>query len=219
MLQHVSRPKTGAMAAIVGVCVLLVGASTVFAELQAALDVIWQVPVKGKESGLWKFVRARLLSFGMVLGLAFLVVVSLLLSAALALLGKWWGPVFAAWEPFAQALDLALNLGMLTLAFAAIYKYMPRARIRWSDVWVGAFGTALLFTVGKFLIGLYLGKSSVASSFGIFASLAIVMLWVYYSAQIFLLGAQFTRVYATEHGSHRGRGGDPQRAQLPATQR
>jgi membrane protein len=211
MLEHVSRPKTGALAAVVGIAALLLGASTVFAELQAALNVIWEVPPKSKGSSIWKFVRTRLLSFGMVLGLTFLVVVSLLLSAALALLGKWWGPVFAAWEPLAQILDMVVNVGVLTVAFAAIYKYMPRARIAWSDVWVGAAGTALLFTIGKFLIGLYLGKSSVASSFGIFASLAIVMLWVYYSAQIFLLGAEFTHAYATRYGSHckLGKSGKP----------
>jgi hypothetical protein len=155
-------------------------------------------------SGIWSFVSSRLLTFGMVLGLAFLVTVSLLLSTALSALGKWWAPFFGRWELVAQVLDIAVNFGVLTVVFGAIYKLMPRAHIQWRDVWVGAFVTALLFVIGKFLIGLYLGKGDVGASFGAFGSMVIVMVWIYYSAQIFLLGAEFTKVYASRHGSKQG---------------
>lgn len=208
MLAHVSEPRTGGWAATLSIAVLLFGASTVFGQLQSALDTIWRVPEdekkKEKRSGLWTFVKARLLTFGMVLGLAFIVTISLVLSAALAALGKWWGPMFGEWEAVAHIFDMLVSFGVLTVVFAAIYKLMPRASIQWRDVWVGAVFTAALFTVGKFLIGLYLGKSDVGSSFGAFGSLVIVMVWVYYSAQIFLLGAEFTWVYAHEAGSRRG---------------
>jgi membrane protein len=201
MLKNANRPETGGVAAIVSVLVLLFGASTVLAEMQASLDTIFRVPERVKENGLWKWIRSRLLTFGMVLALAFLMLISLVLSAAVSTLGKWWGPVFEGWEWVAHALDIAVSFGLLTAVFAMIYKFMPRAALKWHDVWVGAAITALLFTIGKFLIGLYLGKSSVASGFGAFGSLALVMVWVYYSAQIFLLGAEITWVYANKHGS------------------
>ena len=207
MLAHVSEPDTGSFAAVISLAVLLFGASTVFGQLQTALDTIWRVPGRDKakdESGLWTFVRSRLLTFGMVLGLAFLVTVSLVLSSALSALGKWWGSFFGSWEAVAHVADLVVNFGVLTVVFAAIYKLMPRAAIQWRDVWVGAAVTVALFVIGKFLIGLYLGKSDVGSSFGAFGSLVIVMVWIYYSAQIFLLGAEFTWAYAHEAGSRRG---------------
>jgi membrane protein len=122
-------------------------------------------------------------------------------SAALAALGKWWSPVFGAWEAAAQAVNFVFSFAMVTVIFAMIYKIMPRARVQWHDVWIGAGVTALLFTVGKHLIGLYIGKSSVASGYGAAGSLVVVLVWVYYSAQIFLLGAEFTWVYARTYGS------------------
>jgi membrane protein len=208
MLAHVSRPKAGGTAAAVSIAVLLFSASSVFGQLQTALDTIWRVPEvekrKDQASGVWTFVRSRLLTFGMVLGLAFLVTVSLLLSAALSALGKWWAPFFGRWELVAHGLDIVVNFGVLTVVFGAIYKLMPRAQIQWRDVWVGALVTALLFVIGKFLIGLYLGKGDIGSSFGAFGSMVIVMVWIYYSAQIFLLGAEFTWAYAHESGSRRG---------------
>ena len=208
MLTHVSEPKTGGWAAALSIAILLFGASTVFGQLQTALDTIWRVPEeekeKEKQNGIWTFIRARLLTFGMVLGLAFLVTISLVLSTALATLGKWWGPMFGQWEVVAHGFDLLVSFGVLTVVFAAIYKLMPRASIQWRDVWVGGFVTALLFVIGKILIGLYLGKSDIGSSFGAFGSIVIVMVWIYYSAQIFLLGAEFTWAYAHVEGSRRG---------------
>lgn len=204
MLANVSRPETGGWAAALSIGVLIFGATTVFGQLQAALDAIWEVPEQAKaeqHNAIWTFVKSRLLSFGLVLALAFLVIVSLVMSAAMSALGKWWGPAFGEWERLAHGVNLVVSFGVLVLIFAAIYKLMPRARIEWRDVWVGAAVTVLLFIVGKFLIGLYLGKSDVGSSFGAFGSIVIVMVWVYYSAQIFLLGAEFTWVYAHHSGS------------------
>jgi membrane protein len=206
MLVSASRPSTGGFAAMASVVGLLIGATTVFNELQSDLDRIWRVPARVKTSGLWTLLRTRLLSFGMILGVIFLLTISLVTSAALATLGKWWGGWFGSWETLAHVLDLAINFGLLTLIFALIYKMIPRVHVSWHDVWTGAAVTALLFTIGKFLIGLYLGKSDVTSSFGAAGSLVIMMVWVYYSAQIFLFGAEFTWVYANMYGSRRNEG-------------
>lgn len=204
MLAAVSKPSTGAWGTVVGSVVLLIGATTVFAELQDALDRIWRAPARGKTSGPWALVRARLLSFGMILGVAFLLMVSLVAGAAISALGKWWGGWFAGWELLAQAINVVVGFALTTAVFALIYKVMPRVKVGWGDVWVGAAVTALLFTAGRFLIGLYIGKTGVASGFGAAGSVAVVFVWVYYSAQVFLVGAEFTWVYAQRLGSRRG---------------
>jgi membrane protein len=204
VLTSVSKPTEGIAATVIGLVLLLIGATTVFGELQDALDRIWRAPARDKTSGLWGLVRARLLSFGMILGIGFLLIVSLVLSAAIAALGKWWSGAFGSWELVAQAVNLVVGYAFTTVGFALIYKIMPRVKVRWHDVWLGAAVTALLFTIGRFLIGLYIGKSGVASGFGAAGSLVIVLIWVYYSAQIFLLGAEFTWVYARTFGSMRG---------------
>lgn len=196
LLQNAAEPATGITATIISVVLLIFGATTVFAEIQNALDRIWQVPPSRKPSGVWDFIRTRLLSFGLILGLAFLVLVSLVVSAAVAALGSWWGPLLAGTEVLLQALNLSVSMLAEATLFAMIYKLMPRTPIAWRDVWVGAFTTAALFELGKFGIGMYLGKSGVTSAFGAAGSLAVLLIWVYYSAQIFLLGAEFTRVRA-----------------------
>ncbi|MEY4562066.1 MAG: hypothetical protein RLZZ618_1343 [Pseudomonadota bacterium] len=203
LLLSVSKPSESAIAALIGMVVLLVGATTVFAELQSALDRIWRAPAR-PTGGLWSLLRARLLSIGMILGLGFLVMVSLLLSAALSAFEKWWSPMFGGWATLAQSVNLAVGFVLTTTIFAMIYKFMPRVRVAWRDVGVGAAVTSLLFTVGKFLIGLYIGRAGVTSAFGAAGSLAVMLLWVYYSAQIFLLGAEFTWVYAHTFGSRAG---------------
>ncbi len=216
MLQSLNKPERGVLGTAIGVVALGIGATTVFGELQDALDRIWRAPARNGTSGLWALLRARLLSFGMILGIAFLLMVSLVLSAALSALGKWWGGVFGEWEILLQAVNLAVGLAMTTAVFALIYKVMPRVKVRWHDVWLGALTTAVLFSVGKFVIGLYIGKSGIASGFGAAGSLAIIFVWVYYSAQIFLLGAEFTWVYAKTFGSMRGVAEDsPARAVQP----
>lgn len=204
MLQSVAKPKEGVFATVIGVAVLLIGATTVFAELQDALDRIWRAPVREGTSGMWSLVRARLLSFGMILSIGFLLMVSLVVSAALSALGTWWAPLFGAWELLLQGVNLLVSFVLITVIFALIYKIMPRVKVEWRDVWIGAAVTSLLFGIGKLLIGLYVGKSSITSGFGAAGSLAVLLVWVYYSAQIFLLGAEFTWVYAHSHGSRRG---------------
>ena len=201
MLKAAREPAKGVVATIVGIAILLLGATAIFGELQSALDRIWRVPAQKEESGIWHLLRTRLLSFGLVLGLGFLLAVSLVVSAALAAVGKWWGGWFEGWDVFLEILNFAVSFGIFTLLFSMIYKIMPRANISWRDVWTGSAVTALLFTIGKVLIGLYLGKSSLASGFGAAGSLVALIAWVYYSSQIFLFGAEYTWVYANRHGS------------------
>jgi membrane protein len=201
MIASASKPAEGIIATVTGVFVLILGATTVFGELQNSLDRIWRAPAR-EAGGVWRLLRSRLLSIGMILGIAFLLMVSLVLDTVLNALGKMWGT--EGWQVLAQGVNFAVGFALTTTVFALIYKLMPRARIEWHDVWVGALVTAALFTVGKFLISLYIGRSAVASSFGAAGSLAVVMIWVYYSAQIFLLGAEFTWVYSHEHGSRKG---------------
>lgn len=202
LLASMSKPTHGITGSLVGGILLLVGATTVFAELQDDLDRIWRAP-KRKKGGLWNLLRTRLLSFGMILGIGFLLTVSLLVSTALSVLGNWWGPLFANWEILGHAVNFLVSFGFITMLFAMIYKIMPRVKVNWMDVWIGAAVTAMLFTIGKFLIGLYIGKSGVTSGFGAAGSLVVVLVWVYYSAQIFLLGAEFTWAYALTFGSHK----------------
>jgi len=205
LLESVSQRTQSVSAALVGTFVLFIGATSVFAELQDALDRIWRAPQRNKRSGLWSLVRARLLSFGMILGIGFLLIVSLAFSAALSALSRWWDPESQSWITFSGLSEVGLSLVFVTVVFAMIYKTMPRARIAWRDVWVGAAVTSLLFIAGKALIGLYIGGSGITSVFGAAASLIVVLLWVYYSAQIFLFGAEFTWVYSHHHGSRKGR--------------
>jgi len=203
MVKSASAPKAGAIGTIVGIVLLLIGATTVFAELESALDRIWRSPAP-KPEGLWALLRARVMSFGLILTVGFLLLVSLVVSAALSALGTWWAPLFGAWEVLLQVVNFVVSLGIVIALFAAIYKWLPRARIGWRDVWIGAVVTGVLFTIGKLLIGLYIGKTGVASGFGAAGSLVVVLVWVYYSAQIFLLGAEFTWLYAYRFGSRKG---------------
>jgi membrane protein len=205
LLESVSAPEEGKAGTIIGTILLLIGATTVFSELQDAFDRIWHAPDKDKNGGLWALFRSRLLSFGMILGIGFLMMVSLVFSAAMAALGKWWGSLFSDLEIIAGAVNFAFSFALATTVFAVLYKFMPRVRILWKDVWAGAAVTAFLFAVGKFLIGLYIGTSAISSGFGAAGSLVVVLVWVYYSAQIFLLGAEFTRVYSQAHGSRKER--------------
>ena len=204
MVQSADKPGSGVLSTLIGGALLLIGATTVFGELQDALDRIWRAPERTRHSGWWKLLRERLLSFGLILAVGFLILVSLVFSAAMAALGSWMGPAFAGWEVVAQVLNVVISFVMVTGLFALIYKVIPRVRVAWHDVWIGALVTAALFTVGKLLIGLYIGKSGVTSVFGAAGSFAVLLLWVYYSAQIFLLGAEFTWVYAHRLGSLKG---------------
>jgi membrane protein len=201
LLESAGRRAERLPAAVFGALLLFIGATSVFAELQDALDRIWRVAPRPRHGGLWGLLRTRLLSFGMILGIGFLLVVSLALSAALRALSRWWDPDSASFATFSGTTELGLSLLLVTTVFALIYKTMPRARIAWRDVWIGAAVTAVLFLVGKGLIGLYIGGSGVTTLFGAAASLVVVLLWVYYSAQIFLFGAEFTWVWSHRYGS------------------
>jgi membrane protein len=203
MLESARRPADNVPAAIFGIGMLFVIATSVFAELQDSLDRIWRAPQRRAYGSLWAIVRARLLSFGMILGIGFLLIVSLAFSAAMKALSRWWDPTSDSWASFSGATEIGMSLVLLMAVFAMIYKTMPRASIHWRDVWVGAAVTSALFLVGKALIGLYIGRSGITSAFGAAASLIVVLLWVYYSAQIFLFGAEFTWVYSHRYGSRR----------------
>ena len=202
LLVSMSKPAESITAVIVGSTLLLIGATSVFAELQDALDRIWRAP-KRRKGGIWHLLRARLLSFGMIMGIGFLLMVSLVVSAALAAFGRLWGPLFADWALLASGINFLFAFGFTTTFFALIYKIMPRVDVDWADVWIGAVVTALLFTVGKSLIGLYIGRSGVTSGFGAAGSLVVLLVWVYYSAQVFLMGAEFTWAYSLTFGSRR----------------
>jgi membrane protein len=216
LLASVHKPVEGSFATALGLLLLLVGATTVFAELQDSLDRIWRVPARVRASGWLTLLRTRLLSFGMILAIGFLLIVSLVVSAVLATMGQWLQPVFGGWYALAAAASAMGGFLLVAAMFALIYKVMPRVRVQWRDVWTGAVFTAMLFTFGKFLIGLYIGRSGIVSGFGAAGSLVVVLLWVYYSAQIFLIGAEFTWVYANAYGSRRAAASAPIAATGPA---
>ena len=203
LLASVRKPTEGVLATVIGLGLLFLGATTVFAELQDALDRIWRVPARKRASGWLSLVRARILSFGMIMAIGFLLMVSLVVSAALSVLGRWVEPSFGGWYWLASIVSSVGAFAMISVMFALIYKVMPSVRVQWRDVWIGALFTALLFNFGKLLIGLYIGRSGVVSGFGAAGSLVVILLWLYYSAQIFLLGAEFTWVYANTFGSRR----------------
>jgi membrane protein len=210
LLRSVSKPHEGVIATIAGVVLLLVGATTVFAELEDDLNRVWKVPPKAQPSGLWGWLRSRLLSIGLILAIGFLLLVSLAAGAFLSSVGEWSSRLLGGWAEIAALLNTVFSFAVVTALFAIIYRFMPQTRVEWRDVAVGSVVTALLFTVGKYLIGLYIGKSAVTSGFGAAGSLAVLLVWVYYSAQIFLLGAEFTAAFAHTYGSRQGR------AQAPA---
>lgn len=203
LLQNVNKPKEGVIATIVGVVLLLVGATSVFGELQSSLNRIWCAPERPKLNSLIALIREKLLSFGMILGIGFILMVSLLFSAALSAIGLWWSPQFKEWILLLNIFNIVFGFLVTTAMFALIYKLMPSVRIRWGEVWLGAVITAILFTIGKFLIGLYIGRSTIASGFGAAGSLVALLVWVYYSAQVFLLGAEFTWAYSNIYGSRK----------------
>jgi membrane protein len=203
LLANMDKPLEGSLATALGLVMLFVGATTVFAELQDALDRIWRASVPEPSRGWLGLVRARLLSFGMILAIGFLLTVSLVAGAVLGVMGNWLQPVFGGWLTLAALVNAIGSFALVAAMFALIYKVMPRVQVQRRDVWTGAVFTATLFTFGKFLIGLYIGQSGVISGFGAAGSLVVVLLWVYYSAQIFLIGAEFTWVYANAYGSRR----------------
>jgi membrane protein len=195
-----NKPTTGIISSIIGLIALLFGAGGVVGQLQSSLNKLWEVTPKPGQ-GVWGFVRQRFLSFAMVLAIGFLLLVSLVVTAVLSSFTGMLSSFLGEATLIAHAADLLVSFGFTTLLFALIYKFVPDIRIQWRDVWVGAALTSVLFTLGKYLIGLYIGTSGVTSVFGAAGSLITVLVWVYYSALIFFLGAEFTKVYAAEYGS------------------
>ena len=201
MIQRASnKPATGIISTVVGIVALLFGAGGVVGQLQTSLNTIWGVVAKSGQ-GVWGFIRQRFISFAMVLAIGFLLLVSLVITALLTGLTKYLGNLIGGAALLAHAVDILLSFAFVSVLFAMIYKFLPDVRIQWRDVAVGAALTSFLFTIGKFFIGLYLGSSGVTSAYGAAGSLITVLLWVYYSALIFFLGAEFTQVYASQYGS------------------
>lgn len=212
MIRDADRPSQGLTATLISIGVLAWGSTRVFAELQSALDRIWKVPKAVQQQGVLRTIRARLLSFGLVLGLAFLLIVSLVVSTGLAAVGQWATGIFPGMEAMLQLLNTLITFAIITILFAMIFKFMPQAKIAWRDVWIGALVTAVLFEVGKLLIGMYVGKSASVSVLAAAGSLIVLLIWVYYAAQVFLLGAEFTWIYARHYGSHRAAQAGEERA-------
>lgn len=195
LLKDAQKPASGIFASVVAFITLLIGASSVFTELQDALNIMWDAPGQNV-SGFMAMIKQRLFSFGMILSIGFLLLISLLVSAGLEFAGKEFGRILPMPDVVLESINFVVSFAVVTILFGLMFKYVPNVRVRWRNVLVGAIGTALLFTVGKFLLGLYLAKASVGSTYGAAGSLVAVVVWIYYSAQIFFFGAEFTRVYA-----------------------
>ncbi len=205
LLENAQKPSTGWTASVIGFLTLLFGASGVFGELRAALNKIWEVSPE-VSAGVWGMLRERFFSFGMVLSIGFLLLVSLVLSAGLAAAGKFFGGLLPMPAWVLSAINFLVSFVAIAILFALIFKFVPETKVQWRDVRLGAVITALLFTIGKFLIGLYIGKASVGSPYGAAGSLIVVTIWVYYSAQIFFFGAEFTHIFAeSREGAEPGR--------------
>ena len=204
LIQSAYKPTTGTAATVFGLLMLVFGASAVVVDLRDALNTIWHVPAAATGSTLHSFlrlVRERFYLFGLILGVGFLLLVSLALNAAIAALGSLFRSLLPTSEAVLHVAVFVISFLVITFLFAAIYKFLPDVQLKWSDVTVGACFTALLFTIGKQLIGLYLGKASFGSTYGAAGSLVIVLVWVYYSAQLFFFGAEFTKIYTEKFGS------------------
>jgi membrane protein len=214
MLASASKPQEGVLATIFGVGTLLFAAVGVVVQLKDALNTVWEVE-PSRSSGVWQFARTYLVSLAGVLALGFLLLVSLLFTALLAAGGKYIDPFLP--EGATHAVSFAISFGLTTLMFAMMFKGLPDTHVRWQDVWLGAALTAALFEIGKFLIGFYIGKQGLESTYGAAASLVVLLIWVYYSSQIVLMGAEFTHVYAGRYGSRRAASAPAQRGISPPT--
>jgi membrane protein len=200
MIADAYRPGAGFVATIIGLAVILIGSTSAFVMLKKALNIMWGAQ-PSPQSSVWFFLKARLLSFLMILVIGLLLLLSFTLSIALSIVTNFFRTLLPLPPFFIQACDFIFSIFLVTLLFALIYKVLPDVEIVWTDVWIGSIITAILFTLGKFLFGMYLGRSSITSAYGAASSLAIILMWVYYSAQIFFIGAELTQVYANRYGS------------------
>lgn len=195
LLVHAQAPGEGVLGSLIGIGVLLFGASAVFVELQAALNSIWNVP-PDPTSGIWEYAKKRFFTFVLVLGVALLLLASLVLSALLSIASNYFAYLLPGNTVVLEAINFVVSGVVIALLFALVFKVIPDANVAWHDVWPGAFTTALLFSVGKLVLGWYLGRASVASPYGAAGSVMVLVIWVYYAAQIFFFGAEFTHVFA-----------------------
>jgi len=200
IIASANRPTTGIVSTVVGTIILLLGAAGVFGALRDGLNTVWEVTPKAGQ-GVIGLIKDRFLSLAMVLGVGFLLLVSLVISATLSGLGKYMARILPLPLVLLQVINILISFAVITLLFALIYKVLPDVEIAWHDVWIGAVITSFLFTIGKFAIGLYLGKSTVGNAYGAAGSLVIILIWIYYSAQILFFGAELTQVYANTFGS------------------
>lgn len=201
MLESASKPKEGIFASVTAIVLLIFGATGVFVQLQDALNTIWEVkPKPGR--GVWGFIRQRFISLAAVFGIGFVLLVSLVVSAGLAAAGKWFSGALPGGEELWHTLNFLISFVVIAVLFTFMFKYLPDVKIAWRDVWLGGALTAFLFTLGKYALGMYLGRSAVSSAYGAAGALVILLLWVYYSAQILFFGAEFTQVYANRFGKH-----------------
>ena len=200
MILVAMRSKDSVWASILGIVIILLGATGVFVQMQKSLNIIWEVEAKLKKSGIWTLIKTRLLSFGLILSVAFLLLISLVISTALAAAGEWirqhWSDSIV-W--LFNILNFIVSLSVISLLFAMMFKVMPDARIQWKYVWVGAVVTALLFTLGKTLLGFYFGKAEPGSGYGAAGSIVLILLWTSYSSMIVFFGAEFTKAYSDLH--------------------
>lgn len=200
IIQQSSETKSSIIGAIVGVVTLLVGATGVFAQFQKSLNLIWEVEADETKSGIWQLVKVRLFSFGLIVSIAFLLVISLLVSTALTAFGDWLSARFSeGLVVVITIMNFIFSIAILSVLFALMLKIFPDAKIKWKNVWVGSILTAILFEIGKFALGLYFGKASPATAYGAAGSIILILLWVSYSSMIVFYGAEFTRVYTNDH--------------------
>ena len=197
MIIQATKLKNTMLATIIGIVTILIGATGVFAEFQNALNIIWEVKVDPKKSGIWEIIKIRLFSFGLIVSIAFLLIVSLLISALISAFGNWLSGHFSdSFLVILQLLNSGLSLFILAVLFALMFKFLPDAKIKWKHVWIGSFVTAFLFEIGKFGLGLYFGKANPGTGYGAAGSVILILLWVTYTSMIVFFGAEFTHAYA-----------------------
>jgi membrane protein len=200
IVKQSSQKEASLIGTIIGIVTLLVGATGVFAQFQKSLNIIWEVKADESKAGIWKLLKIRLFSFGLILSIAFLLVISLMVSTLLSAFGDWISGQFSeALMVVIQIVNFLFSLFIMTVLFALMLKIFPDAKIQWKDVWVGSFVTAVLFEIGKFALGLYFGKANPATAYGAAGSIILILLWVSYSSMIVFYGAEFTREYANVH--------------------
>lgn len=219
VVENLGDRRDGTWATLISLLLLAFGASSVFLHLKESLNIIWNVSNQDQKGGFIQIIWSRFVSFTMIPVIGFLLLVSLAITAVLTYVSNVMGAVWQNWFPLAQLLNFVLSFGIITLLFALIYKILPDAQVQWDDVWVGSAVTAGLFTIGKWAIGLYLGNSGISSTYGAAGSFVVLLVWIYYSAQILFLGAEFTHVYANRYGSKIGSSGDTALGGGKATQK